>query len=60
MIDESGMYVSGFLVRSLSDVEGKPLAYGLFTSYEKAEEWQRNMNVETVIETVYVPAFNRG
>lgn len=57
-----GMFVSGFVVRALRHVEGEHLAYGLFPSVEAAEAWRDKMTVEveTVIEAVYAPTFNRG
>jgi hypothetical protein len=55
-----GMLVSGFMVRALRHVEGEHLAYGLFPSVEAAEAWRDKMTVETVIEAVYAPTFNRG
>lgn len=55
-----GMLVSGFMVRALQHVEGERLAYGLFPTVEAAEAWMANMTVETVIEAVYAPTYNRG
>jgi hypothetical protein len=55
-----GMLVSGFMVRALRHVEGEHLAYGLFPSVEAAEAWRDKMTVETVIEAIYAPTFNRG
>lgn len=55
-----GMLVSGFMVRALRHVEGEHLAYGLFPTVEAAEAWRDKMTVETVIEAVYAPTFNRG
>jgi len=55
-----GMYVSGFIVRSLLPYEQESLIYGLFQSRESAHEWASNMTLETVVEPVYTPVFNRG
>jgi hypothetical protein len=55
-----GMLVSGFMVRALRHVEGEHLAYGLFPTIEAAEAWMAKMTVETVIEVVYAPIYNRG
>ena len=55
-----GMLVSGFMVRALRHVEGEHLAYGLFPTVEAAEAWMAKMTVETVIEAVYAPTYNRG
>jgi hypothetical protein len=55
-----GMYVSGFMVRVLRLVEHEPLTYGLFPSVEAAQAWADMMTIETVIEAVYTPTFNRG
>jgi hypothetical protein len=55
-----GMLVSGFMVRALRHVEGEHLAYGLFPTVEAAEAWRDKMTVETVIEAIYAPTFNRG
>jgi hypothetical protein len=55
-----GMLVSGFMVRALRHVEHEPLAYGLFPTVEAAEAWRDKMAVETVIEVIYKPTYNRG
>jgi hypothetical protein len=55
-----GMLVSGFMVRALRHVEGEHLAYGLFPTVEAAEAWRDKMTVETVIEAIYAPIYNRG
>lgn len=55
-----GMFVSGFIVRSLLPYEQEPLIYGLFQSEESAQNWADNMTLETVVEPVYTPVFNRG
>jgi hypothetical protein len=49
-----GMMISGFIVRA--DL----IIYGLFPTYEAAQAWADVMTVDTVIEPVYVPTFNRG
>lgn len=57
MID--GMLVSGFMVRSPNHWH-EPLAYGLFPTMEAAQAWADKMTVETVVEVVYAPVWNRG
>lgn len=57
MID--GMLVSGFMVRSPNHWH-EPLAYGLFPSMEAAQAWADKMTVQTVVEVVYAPVWNRG
>jgi hypothetical protein len=56
----NGMYVSGFMVRALKNVEQHPLAYGLFPSIEAAQAWADNMTIESVVEVVYAPVWSRG
>lgn len=58
MID--GMYVGGFIVRSMKPFEGHPLNYGMFLSEESAQRWADSMVQETVVEPVYVAVANRG
>jgi hypothetical protein len=56
----NGMYVSGFIVRSLTPFEGLPLNYGVFSTLESAQRWAESMIQEVVIEPVYVATANRG
>ena len=56
----SGMFVSGFVVRSDERVEGEPLTYGLFATVESALAWSDKMTVPTQVEVVYTPVYNRG
>ena len=58
MID--GMFISGFMVRALKHVAHEPLTYGLFPSVEAAQAWANKMTIETVVEVVYAPVWNRG
>lgn len=59
MID--GMFVSGFIVRSLQPYAGfEPLIYGLFQSEDSAQNWADKMTLETVVEPVYTAVYNRG
>jgi hypothetical protein len=56
----SGMFISGFIVRSDKPVEGEPLIYGLFSTVESALAWSDKMTVPTQVEAVYTPSYNRG
>ncbi len=59
MID--GMFVSGFIVRSLQPYAGfEPLIYGLFQSEDSAQNWSDKMTLETVVEPVYTAVYSRG
>lgn len=56
-----GMLVNGYIVRSTTlDIDGEPLVYGVFDTVENASAWQEKMIIETTVEPVYAPVYNRG